>query len=177
MAFSLLQCSFIISLQRWDNFERYHIPQVIGLLPVLLYLALACFAIGLVDFLWHLNRGIAIYVTTLCGIIVIFHVFTTVVPFFTTRSPFKTPLSTFLGNLWRGMWQGKLRVTGLMDSEEMADIETMRLDLDRASIQWLKSHARTAEIRQAADMAQLIMNSVFRPSKDGKGRENQDSIV
>ncbi|KIM89063.1 hypothetical protein PILCRDRAFT_210551 [Piloderma croceum F 1598] len=56
---------------RYQGMEKYSVAQIIGLLPLLLYGALAFFAIGLVDFLWHLNQGIAIYISVL-----IFHVAT-----------------------------------------------------------------------------------------------------
>lgn len=127
---------------------------MIGLLPVLLYLALVFFAVGLVDFLWHLNEGLAIYITVLCGVVVVFHTFTTVTPFFTTRTPFKTPLSNFLGNLWRGMLQGELAVKGLVEKEEMEAVESQTDILDQNCFKWLKESTDSAESYSIAARAE-----------------------
>ncbi|KAF8895514.1 hypothetical protein BD779DRAFT_1466914 [Infundibulicybe gibba] len=122
---------------RLQGLKRFHVQQIIGLLPVLLYIALLFFAIGLVDFLWHLSQAIAIYISVLCGVVAVFHIATTVTPFFTTRTPFKTPLSNLLGNLWRGMLQGKLVTRGLMEAEELEDVEKQAEILDRRCLKWL----------------------------------------
>lgn len=129
--------------------QRYHIPQMIGLLPVLLYGALSFFAIGLVDFLWHLNQGIAIFITILCLFVVVFHIVTTIIPCFTTRSPFKTPLSNLLGNLWRGMWQ-RCHPKGLMEHEERLDADGLGTELDANSFKWLMKHTQSEDVYQLA---------------------------
>jgi hypothetical protein len=129
--------------------QKYSVAQIIGLLPLLLYGALAFFAIGLVDFLWHLNQGIAIYISVLCALALIFHVVTTITPCFTTRSPFKTPLSNLLGNLWRGMWQ-QCHPGGLMEDEERLDVDGLGDELDANSFKWLMEHTQSEEVYQAA---------------------------
>jgi hypothetical protein len=131
---------------RYQGLHRYYIPEVIGLLPVLLYLSLLFFAVGLIDFLWHLNRGIAIYVSCLCGIVVFFHLYTTVTPFFTTQSPFKTPLSILLGNLYRGLWKGRFVFKGLLEEEEIGDVDRLGEELDGKSFRWLMKYTRSEEI-------------------------------
>jgi hypothetical protein len=129
--------------------EKYYIPEIIGLPPVLLYISLGIFAIGLIDFLWHLNQGIAIFVSVLCGLVVIFHVVTTSIPCFTTRSPFKTPLSNFVGNLWRGM-RYRCRPTGLMEDEERLDVDELGDELDANGLRWLMEHTQSEEVYLAA---------------------------
>ncbi|KAF9013280.1 hypothetical protein BDQ17DRAFT_589403 [Cyathus striatus] len=88
----------LMFFQRFQSLKNFYIDEVIGLYPLILYASLLFFAIGLIDLLWHLNKGIVIYVSVLCGIVVVFHVTTTMIPFFTTRTPFRTPLSDFLAN-------------------------------------------------------------------------------
>jgi hypothetical protein len=134
---------------RYQGMQKYYIPEIIGLLPVLLYAALAFFAVGLIDFLWHLNRGIAIYVSVLCALVLIFHVGTTIIPCFTTRSPFKTPLSNLLGNLWRGARQ-QCHPKGLMEHEERLDVDGLGDELDANSFKWLMRHTQSEEVYQEA---------------------------
>jgi len=142
---------------------------MIGVPPVLLYASLGFFAIGLIDFLWHLNRGIAIYLGVLCGLVLIFHVVTTSIPCFTTRSPFKTPLSHLVGNLWRGMWEWK-RPKGLMERDERKDIDEHGDELDEKSLKWLIQHTQSEDVYLAALKAarafrhQALASSVEKPT-------------
>jgi len=131
---------------RYQGLQKYYIPELIGLLPVLFYLSLLFFAVGLIDFLWHLNQGVAIYVSALCGIVVSFHLYTTITPFFTTQSPFKTSLSILLGNLYRGLWSKKLVIKGLLEEEEMSDVDRLGEELDGESFRWVMKNTRSVEI-------------------------------
>jgi len=134
---------------RYQGMQKYCVSEMIGLLPVLLYGALTLFAIGLVDFLWQLNQGIAIYVSLLCALVLIFHVGTTIIPCFTTRSPFRTPLSHLMGNLWRGMRQ-QCHPKGLMEHEERLDVDGLRTELDTNSFRWLMEHTQSEDVYQEA---------------------------
>jgi len=139
----------LMAHQRYQGMQKYCIPGMIGVPPVLLYASLGFFAIGLIDFLWHLNRGIAIYLAVLCGLVLIFHVVTTSIPCFTTRSPFKTPLSNLVGNLWRGIWEWR-RPKGLMERDERKDIDKHGDELDARSLKWLIQHTQSEEVYLAA---------------------------
>jgi hypothetical protein len=129
--------------------QKYCVSEMIDLLPVLLYAALVFFAVGLVDFLWQLNQGIAIYITVLCALVLAFHVGTTIIPCFTTRSPFKTPLSNLMGNLWRGIQQ-QCHPKGLMDDEERLDVDGLGTELDANSFKWLMEHTQSQDVYQEA---------------------------
>jgi hypothetical protein len=115
----------------------------------MLYSAITFFAFGLVDFMWHLNEAIAIYLSVLCGIVAVFHICTTLVPCFTTASPFKTPLSNFLGNLSR-------RVRGGMslEEEEMENVRKLEEYLDELAFKWLKTYTRNDGVYGQASRAQ-----------------------
>jgi len=134
---------------RYQGMQRYRVPQMIGLLPIILYAALTFFIVGLVDFLWHLNQGVAIFITVLCVPAAAFYVTTTIIPCFTTRSPFKTSLSILLGNLWRGMWQ-RCHPKGLMEDEERLDADGLGDELDADSFKWLMKHTKSEEVYQLA---------------------------
>lgn len=135
--------------QRYEGLKRYHVTEIINLLPIMLYVSLVLFAVGLIDLLWHLNKGIAIFLSTICGVIAAFHTYTTVVPFFTARSPFKTPLSNFLGNLWRGAWRHK-RPYKLLEEDEILDVAERGEVLDNNALIWLMSSTKSEEIYENA---------------------------
>jgi hypothetical protein len=46
-------------------------------------------------------------------------------------------MSNFLGNLWRGMREGRLAVKGLMEAEELLDVESQGHHLDENCFKWL----------------------------------------
>ena len=120
------------------------------MLPVLLYAALIFFAAGLIDFLWHLNEAIAIYVSGLCGIVVVAQVTTTLTPCFTTDSPFETSLSNFLGNMSR-------KVRGGMPSEkkEVDDVLRLKDHLNELSYKWLMTQTLNEEVYLEAYNARI----------------------
>jgi Family of unknown function (DUF6535) len=147
--------------QRYQGLQTYCISGMIGVPPMILYLSLGSFAIGLIDFLWHLNPGIAIYVLVLCGLALIFHVVTTSIPCFTTGSPFKTPLSHLVGNLWREMRRRRRRPIDrssrfmeLMEEDEWQDIEKLGATLDANGLKWLMKHAQSEEVHDEAFRAE-----------------------
>jgi hypothetical protein len=115
---------------------------------MLLYTSVLFFAIGLVDWMWHLNTGIAIYVTILCGLVVVFGIATTLLPMFTTRTPFKTPMSNLLGNLWRSVRRGEPCIKDIMEEEEMDIVDAEGECLDEGAFRWLMKHTRDEQIYQ-----------------------------
>ncbi|KAL0961150.1 hypothetical protein HGRIS_006122 [Hohenbuehelia grisea] len=154
---------------RFRGLQRFHIPHFVGFVPILLYTALLFFGIGLIDFLWHLSQGIAIFISVLCAIVVVVHVTTTFVPLFTTRTPFKTPLSSFLGNLWRGVWKGRLadsNLMHLMDEEEARVVAKEGEDLDYESFHWLMKTTKSVEVHQIA----LRAEAEFQRQRSAKTR-------
>lgn len=99
--------------------------------------------------MWYLNEAIAIYLTVLCGIVVVFLVGTTLVPCFTTASPFKTPLSDFLGNLSMRIRGGKS-----LEEEEKENVKKSGVKLDEDAFTWLMNYTRNDDIYREAVRAQ-----------------------
>jgi hypothetical protein len=116
--------------------QKYGIQEIIGLLPLLLYIAVVLFTIGLIIFLWHLNQEITIVLSLLCFFVLAFHVGTTITPWITTRSPFQTPQSNLTGNLWRGMRRQR-HPSGLTEYEERLDVGGHGDELDTNTFKWL----------------------------------------
>jgi hypothetical protein len=71
--------------QKWDV-RRWR-----DAIPVLLQLALILFLGGLVDLVWSTNETIAIIITIVVGIGVVFFGLSTVIPTFSLQCPFRTP--------------------------------------------------------------------------------------
>ena len=92
--------------------------------------------------------------TVLCGIAVIFGLFTTLLPLFTTRSPYKTPMSNLLGNLWRSVLHRELKLKGFMEAEEMDDVDAQGETLDMQSFIWLMKNTRSEETYQSTVRAE-----------------------
>ncbi|KAI0743034.1 hypothetical protein C8Q80DRAFT_949224 [Daedaleopsis nitida] len=63
---------------RLNGLKKWHVADIVALLPVLLEISLALFLAGIVVFLWVLHRAIAIPATIVVGLLLV-SVFTTVV--------------------------------------------------------------------------------------------------
>ena len=125
IAFSLHQLSL-------EALERWYIPQIFTMLPLLLQLALILFLIGIVDFLWHLNTAVAIPVAIAAASSVLFILATTALPTLQMVSlliprwlpadkprvpcPYKSPQSWAFFHLVRPFVETFLKVTHPHDS-------------------------------------------------------------
>ncbi|KAF9555924.1 hypothetical protein CPC08DRAFT_642207, partial [Agrocybe pediades] len=67
---------------RSEAFERWHVKRIFSSLPLLLQAALVLFFGGIVDFLSQLQKEVAIPVTVVIGMTLLFLVLTTVLPAF-----------------------------------------------------------------------------------------------
>ncbi|KAK0200736.1 hypothetical protein DFS33DRAFT_1507424 [Desarmillaria ectypa] len=80
---------------RYMGLEKWHVPVIVGLLPLLMHSSLALFFVGLVLFLISLHIGIAIAVGVISGIGYIFYVVTNVLSIQDPQCPYRTPLSGY----------------------------------------------------------------------------------
>lgn len=65
---------------KYDGLERWRVPDVIALLPILLQLSLGLFALGVLELLWQLHAAIAIAVSVPTSITIVFYGATTFLP-------------------------------------------------------------------------------------------------
>jgi hypothetical protein len=79
----------------------WKLPQVIALLPILIYISLLLFSSGLVIFLLHIHKpsGMVAFAVFLCG--AIFYVVTTTIATLDSSAPFRSPISRALGLAYR----------------------------------------------------------------------------
>jgi len=77
-----------------DGLDKWHLDAVIATLPVLLHAALFMFLTGLSLWLWKLDLGMCIALTTFTVITVILYALTTLLPLWFDNCPTATPLLT-----------------------------------------------------------------------------------
>jgi hypothetical protein len=82
-----------------EGFLRWHVPEFIGLLPVLLQIALLLFVIGLVAYMWTLNSAIAGVLSALVAIMIAIAITTIILPLFFEDCPYKSPIGLVIGTL------------------------------------------------------------------------------
>ncbi|KAK0230611.1 hypothetical protein IW262DRAFT_1339380 [Armillaria fumosa] len=115
---------------RFQALVRYRFPSIVAMGAMLIYASIACFSIALVDFFWHSYRPIGIMLSVLIGVILSLHIFTSLQPCLSSASPFKSPLSYLLVNLWLGALDGQPAMNGKSEQRENMDVEVMRRNLD-----------------------------------------------
>lgn len=85
---------------RFDALQRWHVPVLIAVVPVLLHLSLMLFLAGLVVFLWDIDTGTMILAFVLSATTYGLYGFTTLSPVFWNSSPFRTPLTPVLSRMF-----------------------------------------------------------------------------
>jgi hypothetical protein len=86
---------------RFVALEKWHVPAIIGTLPILLHIALLMFFVGLILFLFHIDQAIAYTTTAVTITVYAVYFFTAVLPVALADCPYKTPLSTVTSMLWQ----------------------------------------------------------------------------
>ena len=74
------QIAFALHHMHNEALERWYFPQIFTILPLLLQVGLVLFLIGVNDFLWNLNHGVALPVSIAIGFTLSFLVATTILP-------------------------------------------------------------------------------------------------
>ncbi len=65
---------------RYEGLITWKVPEILYILPVMFHTSLVLFFTGLIDLLWSLNHTVAIFVTFISGVLLIFIVATTIIP-------------------------------------------------------------------------------------------------
>ncbi|PCH35148.1 hypothetical protein WOLCODRAFT_166074 [Wolfiporia cocos MD-104 SS10] len=79
---------------RYDQLRRWKIPRILSSLPILLHISLMLFFAGLIEFLWPVNKTVAIVSASLACATVLFYIVTHVLSLLIPASPFRTSLTT-----------------------------------------------------------------------------------
>jgi hypothetical protein len=88
---------------RYLGMERWKLPQMVGILPLLIQISILLFSIGLVLLLFHISYPSFGVTTAVFGIGILYYVTTTSISVFVTDSPFHSPLSRAFATVHRHM--------------------------------------------------------------------------
>ena len=78
---------------RYMSLQRWQVPVIIGLLPVLMHIALGVFFAGLIVYLYSLNTAMSGVVTGIASTAFIVYFLTNLLPLYKPDCPYKTPLT------------------------------------------------------------------------------------
>ena len=86
---------------RYLGMERWKLPEMVGILPLLIQISLLLFSIGLILSLFHISKPSFGVTTAILGVGILYYGMTTSISVFVTSSPFHTPLSRTLATVYR----------------------------------------------------------------------------
>ncbi|KAJ7775726.1 armadillo-type protein [Mycena maculata] len=87
--------------RRLSDMRRWHVKWIIQCLSLLIHIAFFLFAVGLAQLLFGDDIVIGIFIGALTGIVFVMYLANTVHPIFSSTSPFRTPLSGMLRQIFR----------------------------------------------------------------------------
>ena len=86
---------------RYLGMERWKLQEMVAMLPFLIQVSLLLFSIGLVIFLFHIDKPSFGVTTAIFGAGVLYYAITTTISVLVTSSPFHSPLSRTLGKVYQ----------------------------------------------------------------------------
>src|SRR5882757_6957601 len=86
---------------RFLGMERWKLPEMVAMLPLLIQISLLLFFIGLIVFLFHISKPAFGVTTAIFGIGIVYYAITTSISVFVTSSPFRSPLSRTLVTMYQ----------------------------------------------------------------------------
>ena len=86
---------------RYLGMERWKLPEMVGIMPLLIQISLLLFSIGLILFLFHISTPSFGVMTAIFGIGVLYYAMTTSISVFVTSSPFHSPLSRTFATVYQ----------------------------------------------------------------------------
>jgi hypothetical protein len=98
---------------RFEGLQRWFLPQIISMLPVLLHIALILFFVALIDWLTHTDGTVAITMILVATIVVVFYVITQLAAAISPSAPFRTPVSRLIervGEIIGAIFNPKVKV-------------------------------------------------------------------
>lgn len=157
---------------RYMGLRNWHVPVIIGLLPVLMHASLGLFLLGLVVYLAPLHIQIA-YTIGAMSLLTFFAYFaTTFLPLFYAQCPYKTPLSAYayplysqfchvvLPKLFRVHSAPSARVSSMKKAEALAVNDNVYAT-DARALAWLHSMSSNPIVRSISiqSMSALSLKS------------------
>ncbi|KAF9026219.1 hypothetical protein BDZ89DRAFT_1161353 [Hymenopellis radicata] len=156
---------------RNDSFQKWNVPLIIGLLPVLMHLSLGIFFVGLVIYLHNLSGIIAATLGCIGGLAFLVYFSSNLLPLFFPDCPYKTPLShyayvtlSYARRRFSCLWEARRRTTGgtppneiLLDTppDSLKDVEGRLVfknadKLDARAIVWMHNASPSLSVQSIA---------------------------
>jgi len=88
---------------RYLGMERWKLPEMVETLPLLIQISLLLFSIGLVIFLFNISKPSFGVTTTILCVGILYYAMTTSISVVVSSSPFHSPVSPRLGNVYQRM--------------------------------------------------------------------------
>jgi len=86
---------------RFLGMERWKLPEMVGILPLLIQISLVLFSIGLIVFLFQISKPAFGVTTAIFGIGILYYSITTSISVLVTSSPFRSPSARALGIMYQ----------------------------------------------------------------------------
>ncbi|KAA1473306.1 hypothetical protein DENSPDRAFT_802371, partial [Dentipellis sp. KUC8613] len=120
----------------YTGLEKWHVPVIVGFLPVFMHTALLLFFLGLVLFLVSLDRHTAGMIGFLAMLLGVSYLTTNALPVFFVDCPYKTLISELFSNVWQYFMSCDLYIKSLREIEtDVVKQKTSALDME--SLVWL----------------------------------------
>jgi hypothetical protein len=122
-----------------EGLIRWRVPEIIGILPSLLQVALLLFVIGLVIYLWTLHVVLAGVLSAMAVALIILAGLTIALPVFSTDCPYKSPLGLIFAALRPGplhfsSWRARDRTVAEGSSTDLIAMLSSVLDIHPPSL-------------------------------------------
>ncbi|KAG9109430.1 hypothetical protein FRC07_008323, partial [Ceratobasidium sp. 392] len=130
----------LLRQSRMEGLDRWWTLHIISLLPSLLHLSLLLFSVGLVLYLWTLDKAIASVIAGVTGLTVIFYATTAILGAIYEYCPYVTQISGYLQSAFKYVMSRGTRG----NTHEHRSLFTSELDL--RALLWLANNARDPSI-------------------------------
>ncbi|KAF8869092.1 hypothetical protein CPB85DRAFT_863149 [Mucidula mucida] len=143
---------------RFVGLEQWHVPLIIGLLPILMHVALGVFLAGLVIFACSLSTAMASALGCMTGTGALAYLVSNILPLFYTNCPYKTPLAsyTFMIVSWlRRQTHACHGAVSLAIARSLKELERTAVshktdELDALAVSWLHNTSSNASVQSIA---------------------------
>ncbi|KAF9026227.1 hypothetical protein BDZ89DRAFT_41912 [Hymenopellis radicata] len=146
---------------RFIGLEQWHVPLIIGLLPILMHVALGVFLAGLVIFVCSLSTAMASALGCMTGTGALAYLVSNILPLFYTNCPYKTPLASYSFMIVSWVRRQTLALKscrGAMSSaipRSLKEVERTAVshktdELDALAVSWLHNTSSNASVQSIA---------------------------
>lgn len=126
---------------RYECLVKWRVAEIVSLLPVLLQLALILFLVGLLFLLWSIHPTVAIVGSALTGVLLLFTIWTTVIPAFRSDCCYQSPQALYFFLLIQSLG-GSIRFAVQTVGEAAHDVAIWRSGFLRTSLWAVWNYSR-----------------------------------